>query len=90
MRIILNELSMAKKSVYKKILIQAIVMCCWNSLENTLSILEAVGATEATFAMILSESETFTRNFEIRRLLYGLTTLIEESYILPHVRLSSL
>eukprot|EP00826_Nyctotherus_ovalis_P005627 TRINITY_DN1127_c0_g1_i16.p1 TRINITY_DN1127_c0_g1~~TRINITY_DN1127_c0_g1_i16.p1 ORF type:complete len:481 (+),score=165.40 TRINITY_DN1127_c0_g1_i16:73-1515(+) len=87
MRIILNELSMAKKSVYRKILIQALVMCYWNSLENTLSILEAVGTTEATLAMILDESETFTKNFEIRRLLYGLTTLIEESYILPlHIK----
>jgi len=84
MRIILNEYNKPKKD-YKKILIQALSMCCWNSLEKTLSMLESGGRTEEMFTEIINEAETFTKDFEIRRILYGLTTLFEESNLLPLV-----
>jgi hypothetical protein len=61
-------------------------MCCWHSLEQTIAFLEQRNLTEPVFKLIFGEIDSFTHDFEIRRLLYGLTTLIEESQRLPSVK----
>ena len=88
LKIILEELNKAKNELYKKMLIQALSMCCWNSTEKTLTLLEASGLTEATFKLIFNEVGKFDKQYATRRLLYGLSTLLEKFDILPPVILS--
>ena len=85
MKIVLNELNLAKDKLYKKMLLQAFSMCCWNSLEKTVMFLETTKLTEPTFKLLFAEVDSMKQDFEVRRMLYGLTTLIEENHKLPPV-----
>lgn len=86
MKIIMSELNVARKQYYKSFLIQAVSMCCWHSLEKTLAFLQATGTLEATFKLIFDNIEDLEKDFEIRRVIYGLITLIDENHLLPPVK----
>ncbi len=60
-------------------------MCCWHSLEKTVAFLEHNGLTEATFKLMFAEIDNFKRDFEVRRMLYGIVTMLDESAKLPSV-----
>jgi len=86
MKILINELNEAKSKEYKKELVQAFSMCCWYSLEQTLTILQSAGVLDKTLKLIFDYIEKVKKDIEIRRLIYGLITLIEEHHLLPSVR----
>jgi hypothetical protein len=70
---------------YKKLLLQALAMCCWHSLEKTLIFLQSSGILETTFKLMFDNIEELKRDSEIRRVIYGLITLIDENHLLPPV-----
>lgn len=82
---ILNELNTAKNKLYKRMLLQAVAMCFWNSLDKTIAFLEASKLTEGIFKLMFNEIDEFNQDYEIRRMLFGLTTLIEGYNLLPPV-----
>lgn len=61
-------------------------MCCWHSLAKTITFLEQNKLTEPIFKLLFAETDRFTHDFELRRVLYGLVTIIEEFSILPAVK----
>eukprot|EP00831_Metopus_contortus_P022279 TRINITY_DN2015_c0_g2_i3.p1 TRINITY_DN2015_c0_g2~~TRINITY_DN2015_c0_g2_i3.p1 ORF type:complete len:226 (+),score=31.77 TRINITY_DN2015_c0_g2_i3:2-679(+) len=81
--IVLEELNHATDDIYKSMLLQMISMCCWNSLEQSMSFMETHKVTEPTFKLLFSFIDKFTKDFEIKRILYGLITFLEESHHLP-------
>lgn len=61
-------------------------MCCWHSLERTLGFLQSAGVLEGTFKLMLENTEDVVDNdSEIRRMVYGLITLVDERHLLPPV-----
>jgi len=66
-------------------LLQALSMCCWHSLEYTVAFLENSKLTEPTFKLWFAEIDKMKEDYEIRRMLYGLITLIDENNKLPTV-----
>lgn len=85
LQLILSELNVAQVDEYKQVLIQAVAMCCWYSAEKTLACLEAAKLTEPVFRSMFDYASKFSKDYELRRTLYGLISLIESPRVLPPV-----
>lgn len=60
-------------------------MCCWYSVEKTCRILENMKITEPVFKALFSYASNgkFTKDYQIRRILYGLVSILESPTQIP-------
>lgn len=74
-----KELSVAETPDYKCMLVQGLSMCLWYNTAQTLQSLEQLGCTQNLFALIfnLVETNTVKQDFEIKRLVLGLSSVIQ-------------
>lgn len=83
---LVEEVKIAKSKVYKKVLTQAFAMCCWHSLGRTLEKLQSEGVLETLFKLMFENVEKMEESAAMRRVVYGLVTLVDENHLLPPVR----
>ena len=71
----LQEMAVAETKEYKNMIIQGLMMNFWYDQATTIQSLQAHGALDNVFAFILSNVEGMDKDFEVKRLLIGLSTL---------------
>ena len=68
-------MAVAETKEYKNMIIQGLMMNFWYDQATTIQSLQAHGALDNVFAFILSNVEGMDKDFEVKRLLIGLSTL---------------
>jgi hypothetical protein len=76
MKVIIDELNTAQTDNYKSMLLQGIGMCLWYNSILAFHIFEQNNWTEPVFKLLFSMMENFKFDFEIRRILFGLTCIL--------------
>ena len=71
----LEEMAAADTKNYKNMLVQGIMMNFWYDQSLTLQSLQATGSLDTVFAFILERAREMDKDFEIKRLIIGLSTL---------------
>ena len=71
----ISEMKLAETSHYKNMLIQGIMMNLWYDQNTTISSLETHGSLDYVFSFIISNIENIKKDFEIKRVVIGLSTL---------------
>ena len=75
----LSELSQADTADYKVMLLQGIMMCLWYDYGVSLTKFEEVSATANIFQVIFEQVPTIKQDFEVKRFILGLSSLIVNS-----------
>lgn len=75
----LSELSKADTSDYKIMLVQGIMMCLWYDYGVSLTKFEEINATSSIFQVIFEQVPTIKQDFEVKRFVLGLSSLIVNS-----------
>lgn len=73
-----KELTLAETPEYKCMLIQGICMCLWYNTVQTLISLDQLGCTNQFFTLVFNLVETLKQDFEIKRFIIGLSSLIQK------------
>ena len=68
---------------YQSMLLQALAMALYNSNVQTLGIIEAEGQTFFVFQNWLAFMEKFKLEFEIRRIIFGLLSILKAAGNMP-------
>jgi len=71
----LDEMAVAETKEYKNMIIQGLMMNFWYDQPTTIQALQGRGALDNVFSFILSNVEGMDKDFEVKRLLIGLSTL---------------
>lgn len=61
---------------YQSTILQAICMCFWYNASLTFTILEQKGQTNLVFMRLLTVIDKMSHNFEVRRVIFGLTSIV--------------
>lgn len=71
----LDEMSSATTPNYKHMLIQGIMMNFWYDQQTNIASLSSLKALETVLDFILSQIKNMTKDFEIKRIIIGLSSL---------------
>jgi len=72
----LQELGRAQTNNYKNMIIQGIMMNFWYDQAETIKSLQALGQTDNVLSFILQNVSLMDKDFEIKRLVIGLSTIL--------------
>ena len=72
----MQELSVSRTPEYKAMLSQGLAMCFWYAPQAAVQVLEGMNATGNVLSMMFSQLQQLQHDFEIKRFIVGLTSLI--------------